>query len=488
MIQFNCPTCSFAFKCQDQEAGKKFNCPKCQQRVQVPAAAMGTLMGVSQPRVAAMTPPPATSSQSAREPIANSKAIATPILIALLIVVPAAVGVAVWMITKNSDKGNAILVSPTNAVQTPVTVQPTKVEVISTRPTATRTVIAPTVPDAPPPVATVAADMSGNQIKKKCGPSVAMIETRFGTGSGFMLPDNMVVTNSHVVRGDLMEHVHCVFPDANMSKKYDAELLYEDRRRDIAVLRVKAAEVKPLQLATIETDPGTDLFVIGSPGTLPGQVSSNAIVPGMLSNRTKLDDSLDWYQTNAAINPGNSGGPLFNARGEVIGMATLGLVKKQGMNYAVPWDEIQKAINRARAVTQDKIDQATAIHDSFMIGKKMAKYLATIRVGLVKVKKAPDKNSFNDALHELQQRKEAVDNEFYQGMADEVSRITSNPTLDPKYRDEIASMWKITNEVVTSFGNKDQLTNLFRNSESYSAKMNDRVSAFLSLYGVDGID
>jgi 2-alkenal reductase len=172
-----------------------------------------------------------------------------------------------------------------------------------------------------------------------------------GTGSGFMIDDQgHVLTNNHVVvDGNRLE-----ITLAN-GTTLQARLIGRDPRFDLAVIQadIPADQVRALPLG--DSDQvliGEQAIAIGNPYGLDGTVTQG-IVSGRRPAVTEPSGSdgvlINAIQTDTSINPGNSGGPLFNARGEVIGVNTLGLMpngNQSGLNFAIP-------INNARRILPD---------------------------------------------------------------------------------------------------------------------------------------
>ena len=154
-------------------------------------------------------------------------------------------------------------------------------------------------------------------------------------GSGFVIdPAGYVVTNNHVV-GEADE-IRVIFPD---NTHYPATLVGRDVKTDLALLKIKAE--KPLPSVNFgDSDAmrvGDWVIAVGNPFGLGGSVSAGIVsARGRNINAGPFDD---FIQTDAAINRGNSGGPLFNAKGEVVGInsaiysPTGGSV---GIGFAIP--------------------------------------------------------------------------------------------------------------------------------------------------------
>ena len=135
-------------------------------------------------------------------------------------------------------------------------------------------------------------------------------------GSGFVIdPSGYVVTNNHVV-GEADE-IRVIFAD---NTHYPATLIGRDPKTDLALLKIKADKPLPA-VAFGDSDAmrvGDWVIAVGNPFGLGGSVSAGIVsARGRNINAGPFDD---FIQTDAAINRGNSGGPLFNARGEVVGI------------------------------------------------------------------------------------------------------------------------------------------------------------------------
>jgi serine protease Do len=140
-------------------------------------------------------------------------------------------------------------------------------------------------------------------------------------GSGFIIhKDGYLITNNHVV--EKATKITVKFRDEK--KRYEAKLIGQDEKTDIALLKVevpKSVKLTPVVLGNSDDlVPGDWVIAIGNPFRL-GHTATVGIVSAK-SRRNVGGPYTDFIQTDASINPGNSGGPLFNARGEVIGINT----------------------------------------------------------------------------------------------------------------------------------------------------------------------
>src|SRR5262245_33757980 len=168
--------------------------------------------------------------------------------------------------------------------------------------------------------------LATEELAKQCKPSVAVVKGKFGHGSGFLLANGLLCTNSHVVELDFEENLRVHFPSTEEKRHrgpYKAHFVWADRKRDIAFLHVDCDEVPFLELAEdYQLRSGQEVLAIGNPGLREGEMLENALSRGMMSTMWKSPEGQNFYQLNIAINPGNSGGPVVDSLGRVLGMIT----------------------------------------------------------------------------------------------------------------------------------------------------------------------
>lgn len=157
-----------------------------------------------------------------------------------------------------------------------------------------------------------------------------------GAGSGFIVSnDGYILTNAHVVRG--AEEVEVKLID---KRKFSAKVIGADSRTDVAVIKITAANLPTVKLG----DPnklrvGEAVAAIGSPFGF-----ENSVTAGIVSAKGRSlpsENYVPYIQTDVPINPGNSGGPLFNMRGEVVGINSQIYSRSggyQGVSFAIPID------------------------------------------------------------------------------------------------------------------------------------------------------
>jgi hypothetical protein len=195
--------------------------------------------------------------------------------------------------------------------------------------------------------AEIRPELSLEELVRRTKPAVVCLKARNGTGSGFFVTDTgIIATNAHVARGD--SSLLALLPDG---LQLQADVVYIDPDLDIAL--VKAASPSPdfvfphLVLAdTSLVRQGESVLVIGNPGGAMLFSVTKGIVSAV--GRFPAAGPGTWIQTDAPINPGNSGGPLVNTRGEVIGLNTLKVIRKNvtGIGFALSSSDLLTLLRR----------------------------------------------------------------------------------------------------------------------------------------------
>jgi serine protease Do len=174
-------------------------------------------------------------------------------------------------------------------------------------------------------------------------PAVVYLKGLQKTGTGFLVSDTgVIVTNAHLARSE--ESLLALLPGG---VQLEAKVEFIDADLDIALVKVQGAGFPHLTLADSSTvQQGETVFAIGNPGE--GMLFS--VTKGIVSAVGKFAGAGPgtWIQTDAPINPGNSGGPLINSRGEVIGINTLKIVKKDtsGIGFALSSSNLIDVLHR----------------------------------------------------------------------------------------------------------------------------------------------
>jgi len=205
-----------------------------------------------------------------------------------------------------------------------------------------------------------------------------------GIGSGFIVsPDGIILTNAHVVDG-----ASTVTVKLTDKREFTAKVIGSDRPSDVAVLKISAEN-----LPIVKLDPADDVKVgewviaIGSPFGFENSATSGIV---SAKSRTLPGGSyVPFIQTDVAVNPGNSGGPLFNMKGEVVGINSQIYTHTggyQGLSFAIPIDVAlhvkdqlvaHGSVTRGRlGVTIQDVNQALA--DSFGLKKPAGALVSSV--------------------------------------------------------------------------------------------------------------
>lgn len=190
------------------------------------------------------------------------------------------------------------------------------------------------------------------------GEGVVLVQTPGGLGSGFILNEQgYCVTNYHVVEKETRIATtiwhRAASGDFTKRRIDDVKIIALNPFFDLALLQIPVQ--KDMKFRTVflagENDhkEGDDVFAIGNPLGLERSVSR-----GIVSNRARNFQGLVYVQTTAQINPGNSGGPLFNARGEVVGVTNMKLILGEGLGFAIPVAYLKDFLNNRDAYAFDK--------------------------------------------------------------------------------------------------------------------------------------
>jgi len=279
-------------------------------------------------------------------------------------------------------------------------------------------------------VAVARADENLPALVKRVKPAVVAIATYDGngealmTGSGFFLRTGQVVTNLHVIRGAVRGEIKTL---DGKGKVYPiAGVLTVDEEGDLALLSVDmpAAPARSSELATELPDEGETIFVIGNPLKLEGSVSD-----GIVSAVREVPNSYRIIQITAPISHGNSGSPVFNLRGQVLGVVTVKVTNGQNINLAIAAARVGQlrpgTLRQLSEVTQKpKGDVAEAAYRSGLeslwlgnydnavgyfenaVNKNPKRADAWVKVGYCKVKQGKNQEAIRAYLEALQLKPE----------------------------------------------------------------------------------
>lgn len=199
---------------------------------------------------------------------------------------------------------------------------------------------------------------SVKELTEKFGEGVVLVQTPGGLGSGFLVNESgFCVTNYHVVEKETRIAVTIFHRgndgEFNRRRIDDVRIVALNPFFDLALLQVpvqKDLTFKPVFLAADEDlQEGEEVFAIGNPLGLERSVSQ-----GIIGTKNRNFKGQVYIQTTAEINPGNSGGPLFNSRGEVIGVTNMKLLFAEGLGFAIPAPYLKLFLDNHEAFAFDR--------------------------------------------------------------------------------------------------------------------------------------
>ncbi len=206
-------------------------------------------------------------------------------------------------------------------------------------------------------------------------------------GSGFIISDDgYILTNAHVV-----ESADKITVRLTDKREFKAKVIGSDKRTDVALLKIEATGLPKIS----QGDPnllkvGEWVLAIGSPFGF-----ENSVTAGIVSAKGRSlpqENFVPFIQTDAAINPGNSGGPLFNMKGEVIGINSQIYSRSggyMGLSFAIPIDvamDVVKQLRSSGKVTRGRIgvsiqEVTRELADSFGLAKLAGALISDVEKG-----------------------------------------------------------------------------------------------------------
>tara|TARA_X000000950_G_C13831566_1_gene626407 strand:+ start:335 stop:1462 length:1128 start_codon:yes stop_codon:yes gene_type:complete len=157
-----------------------------------------------------------------------------------------------------------------------------------------------------------------------------------GNGSGIIISKSgYIVTNYHVIED--AEDIEVEFIIDGEVKKFNAKIVQSDKVNDLAIIKIfdmnfDGLDKLPYNFKTRSTDVGTKVYAYGYPMALSLMGKEIKITDGIISSKSGFDGDITTYQISAPIQAGNSGGPLFDDRGNFIGINSAGLRKEVADN------------------------------------------------------------------------------------------------------------------------------------------------------------
>ena len=180
------------------------------------------------------------------------------------------------------------------------------------------------------------------------GGSGAQVQRSLGSGV-IVDPRGLIVTNVHVIRG--ATDIKVALAD---KQEFEAKVVLEDKRSDLAVLRIKDGHKRFPYLQFADSDSlqvGDVVLAIGNPFGV-GQTVTHGIVSAVARTDVGSNNYQFFIQTDAAINPGNSGGALVDLQGKLVGINNMILSRSggsQGIGFAIPSNMVKVVVASAEA-------------------------------------------------------------------------------------------------------------------------------------------
>jgi serine protease Do len=203
------------------------------------------------------------------------------------------------------------------------------------------------------------AELGVRENVERVGEGVVHVKVPSASGSGFVISrEGHVVTNAHVILGERNISVTLFLGRGTELRKKvieKVEILALNPYWDLALLELPEAELAGLELTPIpfgrssEVRVGEPVFSIGNPLGLERSVSE-----GIVSTKNREAGGMLYIQTTAPTNPGNSGGPLFNLKGEMIGVVSWHYAFNEGLNFAIPVATVEAFLENRDAFAFDR--------------------------------------------------------------------------------------------------------------------------------------
>jgi serine protease Do len=214
-----------------------------------------------------------------------------------------------------------------------------------------------TVNATPPP------ERSVRELMAQLGQAVVQVRTPSGLGSGFFISeDGHLITNFHVIEGETQISIEVYHQRGGQLERRaykQARIVAMNKFADLALLKIEdAGAPKFARVPLGDADAlsvGERVFAIGSPLGL-----ERTVTEGILSTKTRQMQGALYLQTTTQINPGNSGGPLFNLRGEVVGVTNMKITFGEGLGFAIPVEQVKFFLTHRDAYAYDADNPSNA--------------------------------------------------------------------------------------------------------------------------------
>ena len=173
------------------------------------------------------------------------------------------------------------------------------------------------------------------------------------SGTGFAIGNGYLVTNYHIVEKAKSISIQGIRGSFNTS--YNANVAATDKNNDLAIIKIDDINFKgfgtiPYRVKTTTSDVGEDVFVLGYPLTTT-MGEEIKLTTGVISSKTGFQGDVSMYQISAPVQPGNSGGPLFDGKGNIVGVVSAKHLGAENVGYAVKASYLNNLVETLSGVT-----------------------------------------------------------------------------------------------------------------------------------------
>ena len=174
-------------------------------------------------------------------------------------------------------------------------------------------------------------------------------DNKYSSGTGIIIKNGYVLTNAHIIFDRQVEDKTitnlCYSISGRINKQsnvmHGLEFVFADKEKDIALLQFIEGYNEYIELENVPVETGEQIYAIGN-----SKGQGMCMVEGIVSDARRIVNNRDFIMISAPVTTGNSGGPLFNSRGQLIGMVTSGRSDTSAMNFAIPNDVLLDFLHR----------------------------------------------------------------------------------------------------------------------------------------------